>query len=177
MNVRSEGHEGMFSCGKQGGALAVLLCSPVLQQWEQHSSQPAAEGGGGHAGWGWRGQLLHLLQGRAKTTRCCQVPQPERCQASRAHARTAGHCRDGSSGPRSGFVHSTKEIKRVCLSLQPTGAGHACVWDWGEGKLPRQPGALESCFPGLAKSALWLGGRQVAQRGQEWFGVVLGEPQ
>lgn len=42
----------------------MLQQGPVCQQWEQHRSQPAAEGDGGHAG-GWRGQLLHWVQGRA----------------------------------------------------------------------------------------------------------------
>lgn len=39
----------MLSCGKQG-ALAVLQQGPVCQQWEQHRSQPAAEGDRGLEG-------------------------------------------------------------------------------------------------------------------------------
>lgn len=89
----------------------MLQYGPVFQQWEQHKSQPAAEGDGGHAGWGWRGQLLCLLQGRAKTTRCCLVLQPERCpQASRVCARTAGQ-QDAAE-----VAHPDQE-QALCLSL------------------------------------------------------------
>lgn len=107
MNVRSQGHQGIFSCGKQE-ALAALQYGPFFQQWEQHRSQPAAEGDGGHTGWGRRGQLLHSLPGKSKNNGMLsgaaarEVPMGVQglCQDSQ----TAGHCRGVSPGPGTSFV-------------------------------------------------------------------------
>lgn len=117
----------------------------------------ATQGGAGG------GSCCTRFQGRAKTMGCCRELQPERCPwVSRAYARTArqqdtaevSHLDQGQALCLSLVeleLPGTRELRWVCAQQQgnkmclvsfcsPPGLGHACVWDWGAGKLPCSKG-------------------------------------
>lgn len=178
INVRSQGHQGMFCCGKQG-ALAVVQHGPVFQRREQIEVSLLLKVMGAMQG-GLKGAAAALAPGKSKNNAML------RSAAAREVPSIQGLCQDNRTlqrwtpGPGTGFVPEpccvggTRELgwvceqqqgNKTCLSLCSP-LGHACVRDWGAGELPQQPGtpspASGVCFPELTKSAVGLGWLQAA---------------